>query len=273
MALSGSALVVVVAAVSGRPALVLLVALFLALVSVSRHEPAGPDRSAVTLAFMGVFLLLVPEIVFVRDNYGAEYYRMNTVFKSYIQSWVLLSLAMPVLLRKLVPRTLPRRSLVALMAMIAAVHPAALVARFESAGIGLDGLSWMSAEDRAVVSYLGTLSRERVLLEATGEAYGESARISSASGIPAYLGWRSHQLVWRGQSIAAELERRAAVVERVFTETNSDTIAGVLKREGVDLVVIGSLERRLYPADALRAVEQAGRTVFEHETARVVRFP
>ncbi len=100
-----------------------------------------------------------------------------------------------------------------------------------------------------------------------------SARISATSGVPAYLGWVNHELVWRGTSIAPELERRAAIVEQVFSETDPEIIAQVTQREGINLVVIGPLERQQYPAQALQAIERTGQIVFEYRSTRVVRIP
>jgi YYY domain-containing protein len=271
--LSGSALIVLVAAVSGRPTPVLLGILLVALVFAARREPPGRDRSAVLLAATGVFLLFVPEILFVRDSYGDAYYRLNTVFKSYFQAWLLLSLAVPALLCNWLPRALPRYALAAILAVVALAHPAGLVARFKSENIGMDGYAWMTASDRAIVEYLRRLPHDAVILEAVGEAYGESARISAASGVPAYLGWLNHEMVWRGASITPELDRRATVAARVYSETDPKIIAGLVQREGIDFVVVGSLERMRYSAQALRAIENAGRVVFEDQDSRLVRFP
>lgn len=270
--LSGTALVALVAAVSGRPTLVITGALLLALIYMCAREPAGPARSATILAAMGVFLLLVPELVYVRDNYDIGLFRLNTVFKSYIQAWLLLSLAAPLLLLKWLPRALPRRSLIAAIVLVAAIHPAALVARFSPGVTGLDGLAWMDAGDRAIVDYLSKQPDGLMVLEATGDPYGEHARISSNSGVPAYLGWKNHQLVWRGGAINAELERRATMVESVYSETDPDRITTLLQREGVSHVVIGSLERRNYPAPALEAIARAGRVVFEQGDSIVVQI-
>ena len=55
------------------------------------------ERPALALAMLGVFLFAVPEVLYVVDSYGDRLHRMNTVFKSYIQAWILLAAALPAL--------------------------------------------------------------------------------------------------------------------------------------------------------------------------------
>ena len=54
---------------------------------------------------------------------------------------------------------------------------------------GLDGLRWMPAGDRALVAELRQQAPGTVLVEAVGGAYSDYGRLSSASGVPAFLGW------------------------------------------------------------------------------------
>ena len=198
---------------------------------------------------------------------------MNTIFKAWIQAWALLAVAVPVLVRRAAPDRARRRLLVATMAVLAVAHPAGMVWQVMRAPVrGLDGFTWMPAGDRAIVDELRTQPPGTTLIEAVGPAYSEFARLSSASGVPALLGWENHELVWRGPSITPETARRREVVTEVYTSVDPDRIRRLAQAEGVDLIAVGSLERRIVTPETVDAIRRAGTTVLETEDVLLVRI-
>ncbi len=55
-------------------------------------------RPALALTLVPLVLLLFMELVYFKDPYGTEFYRMNTVFKSVTMAFTLLAVTAPVLL-------------------------------------------------------------------------------------------------------------------------------------------------------------------------------
>lgn len=268
------AVALVAAAASGRPTLVLLLAVGGVLAWAAVRPGEDPWRPTMALAAAGTLLLAVPEVVFVVDGYGEALHRMNTVFKSYIQAWALLAVALPALVVLGTPGRVGRAVLLGIVLLACLPHLGSALLRTGSSDgpLSLDGIAWMSAGDRAMVRALREQPHGTTLIEAVGPAYSEHARLSSASGVPAYLGWANHEMVWRGGDIGTETARREALVDELYRCGRPDRVRELAAEAGVDLVAIGTLERRSFPLESLAAVAEAGEVVLDAHGARLVRF-
>lgn len=270
--LLAAAAVAILAAVFARPTLVVLAAILAMLILGVFRVPPGVGRPGLALGALGVFLLLVPEMVYVADGYGETLHRMNTVFKAYIQGWVFLAVALPSLLRFGLANRGHRAAIVAAMVAVASIHPLGLGLRqMKASELGLDGMRWMHPGDRAIVLALRDEPAGAVLIEAVGGAYTEYGRLSAASGVPAYLGWENHEMVWRGSSVLEETGRRKTLIEALYTSGDPAEVRRLAIEAGVDLIAIGALERRDYQASDLEAVAAAGDLVVDQDDALLVR--
>ena len=165
------------------------------------------------------------EIIFVRDFLqGGEWKRMNTIFKFYLPAWFLLAIVAAYALTVILPtlrRTISERyraglSLkflaltgavgLGLLFLAAAVFPVrAIYARRHQQDLyprnylapTFDGLAYIQAERPDEYTALRWLNANvvgtPVILEAPGKDYRyEYSRISSNTGLPTILGWKSH---------------------------------------------------------------------------------
>jgi len=259
---------------SGRP--LVAVAAAVAAAAMFRIAGTGYDRwrSAWGLAVVSMALLIAMELVYVRDPYAGELYRMNTVFKSVHLALTLLAVAVPVLLSWL----RQRRPLVALAAaglVVAAglPHLAALAVRAAPARpSGWEGKGWMAPGEAEVAEWLFRQPVGVSLVEGVGDAYSDAARISASSGVPAALGWENHQRVWRGGGVDVELSRRRRLVEELYLNGDEARVRELAAELSVDFVVVGELERRLYGLAGPAAVIRAGKLVMTREGCSVVAF-
>ena len=253
--------------------------------SVVRENLPGGRGVGFALAVLGTafVLLAVCEVLYIRDFYGGSLRRMNTVFKLYYQSWMMIGLAGGPLAYWVARHTLDssrefarqgsqflqRLGVSALATLGVALIAGMLVYPMRVTGLRtnafandpvLDGMDWMRKfhpEDYAAARWLSengvedSGTRTPVVLEASGGPYSEFARFSTQSGFPTVLGWDQHERLWRGDRINPEIERRKRDVEIIYRTQTVPEARQLLESYGVTFVVVGYLERQAYGGPGL----------------------
>ena len=251
----------------------------------------SPDRpfTVVPLILLGMALAISIGVDFVRleDDIG----RMNTLFKYYLEVWVLLSLVAAYMLWRLGDQWLSRlrRSwpagiwLTLLMVLIGsslvytALGSRARVAeRFNSGPLTLDGTAYMVAAihqdgeplelkwDLEAIHWLqDNVDGSPVVLEAHNEFYHWSGRVSSYTGLPTILGWPWHQIQQR-MPYRYAVEGRAGQIREIYNTTNLGRTESLLREYEVKYIVVGELERAYYsPAGVQKFSEMAAQGLIE----------
>jgi YYY domain-containing protein len=218
-----------------------------------------PGFEAVLLV-AGAGLVVLVEFVFIRENVG----RMNTVFKTYMQVWVLWSLAAGAALAWLLARVEGWRGRsvrvgAALLLVSASVYGGfALANHFSSErdiartdDPTLDGLAYLDVRhpgEASAVRWLDSRAgRPTVLTAAPGgytwssaEGQGASAP-ASLTGLPAVLGW-FHEAQYRGE---AAYSTRLEAVELLYGGAPNQQ-AVLAERYDLRYVYVGPAERARY---------------------------
>jgi len=108
-----------------------------------------------------------------------------------------------------------------------------------------------------------------VILEAPGLDHTDLGRVSSRTGLPTVIGRHDHEHEWR--NFLDPLLERVSDVETAYTTMNPAEASAILDRYGVDYVYVGSLERLLYPQEALDKFSCLGEAVLSSPSVTVYR--
>lgn len=209
-----------------------------------------PSAFVLLIITIGALLVLAPEFVYLRDQFG---YRINTVFKFYYQAWMLWSLAAAfgaaVLLQNLRGvANIAFRVLIGLVVFSGLLYPVfGLMTKTNNFkpvfGFTLDDFDRVQREtpdEAAAVEFLLT-APDGIIAEAVGDGYSGYARISMLTGLQTVLGWPGHEAQWRGTSEPQGTRRED--IERLYVTARWDEAQAIIKQYNIRYIYIGVLER------------------------------
>jgi len=287
-----------------------IVGLVLAALQVTVLRPAGSQAESqeipssdpsmlfvLLLVLLGILLSWSVEFFYLRDSFMV---RMNTVFKFYYQTWIMLACAAAFALwwlSEVLSGKLLLRGIVftaaGILILAGMVYP---VMAFNTRTDGfttqpdLDGSSGIARsnpDDWAAIQWLlrnvPTGSHVPIILETPGRSYTYEGRISTFTGFPAVLGWAIHESQWRG-SYEEQGQREADIIQ-IYSTQDPEYALELLNKWDVEYVVVGWPEenyirqlcadpaRHCNPASALRKFDLALQPVFSQGSAKIYAVP
>jgi YYY domain-containing protein len=274
-------------AVAGHGAPALIVATgTLAAVLLPRRRTATLWQLVLMLVLVGLAITLATEYVVVR---AIDIGRTNTVFKLYLQVWLLWGLAAAVAAHRVYGR-LPelrrpwraawRSAFVLLLAATllypALATPAKIRDRFDrSVGRTLDGTAFMEqarladrdvvmplADDLAAMRWMHEeLPGSPVIAEVNTypTLYGWGNRFAMFTGNPAIVGWDFHERQQRGIASGDAVPDRIADVQAIYGTADAERAYRLLVRHRVDYLVVGRLEHAYFPDGQAKWADGVGR--------------
>lgn len=163
---------------------------------------------------------MLTETIYLIDNMGDVYFRMNTVFKFSLVAWFFMGTGGAVFAGKwltgrkehgnfkaiLNPEKDTKKIKIFFVLLIIGFSVPLMLPdlNYGYGGKTLDGMAWIESSqpyDYDAISYLKSNAEElksAVILEAEGGDYQYYSRISSMTGIPTIIGQPFHEQMWRG---------------------------------------------------------------------------
>ena len=246
------------------------------------------------LAAMAFYLLIGAELFYVVDQFGGGFRRMNTVFKTYYQAWLLLGSVSAYGLyyiwsvRSSVSSALNLARYLRVVRWVWVGATAFLLAGSFYYPVGavldrtglfddghtlddntLDGLAFLNEPgenqpgEYAAIQWLRDDTPWGRMVEAIGGDYSRFGRVSSSTGLPTVLGWIGHEQQWRTST--ASFQTRENDVQTIYRSSDSEEVRRLLESYDVRYVNLGSRERDTYGGENLADFTGFLKTAFEQD--------
>jgi uncharacterized membrane protein len=240
-------------------------------------RPGRSDGGRFHLFMIGtaVTLTLVVELIYLLGDIG----RMNTVFKFYLQAWILFALASGVCFGWLVKSLRYWRGRLVFfwqMILFMLVTASLLFTVMGTADKirdrmapdaprSLDGMAFMAyatyydmgvemqlIEDYYAIKWMqDNITGSPVILEGQAYEYRWGNRFTIYTGLPGVVGWNWHQRQQRAVLRNNDVQERVNGVDAFYTTEDKYDALDFIQTHDVSYFVLGQLERAFYPGPGL----------------------
>ena len=236
-----------------------------------------PDLFAVLMGLCAIGLVLIPELVYVRDIYENGNARANTMFKLTYQAYIMFGMTMIYVIFRLL--VIGKNKILKVLAFIGLFFFVWTCGYFGNSVHSWFGEVWKPSQYKGLnaTAFLETdfpedvngirwlkenISDAPVVLEANGDSYSEYERVSAMTGLPTIMGWYVHEWLWRGN--LSDLNAKIEEIQEIYTSTDETRVKELLEEYNVSYIFVGSCERNKYGADMNNdLLKSLGEVVFQ----------
>ena len=232
---------------------------------------------ALIFGICAIGLVLVPELVYVRDIYEENYARSNTMFKMTYQAFILFGMAMPYTIVRLFISV--KNVIVKVIALVLLFFFILTCDYFrDSVGMWFGDVTdrsryqGLNAEnfiyevfphDAGAIKWLENNVEGSVpIIEANGNSYSDNAVVSAMTGLPTVFGWWTHEQLWRSDTEA--LRERSADISAFYNAQDEETLNILIEKYGIKYIFVGSNEKEAFPAMNELLLQSAGHIVYDN---------
>ncbi|MCD4840859.1 MAG: DUF2298 domain-containing protein [Methanosarcinales archaeon] len=292
MILAGLVIVIVAAYITNIEILVIILPLIVMSIYLLVKEEDPSIQFIYLLILLGALLSLFCELFYIQDSFGItspQYIRFNTVFKIYVQHWIVWALAAGAAfyhlwnwgeiediedvkdmggmkdtgnmgnMKDMANVTKKGFAIISIILVLAAMSYPVFATYSRSGNFKgqptLDGAAYLEQQyqnEYNAIMWLDNLNGTPVVLQNPGQAYKLNTHVTAFTGLPTVLGWAGHEKNWRnGADIVNE---RWYEVPRVYTSSDVDTVNGILDKYNVEYIYVGGVEVERYGGRDARKV-------------------
>ncbi len=241
------------------------------------------DLFILTIGLCAAGLILIPELVYVKDIYTGDYLRANTMFKLTYQAFILFGISMGYIIVKYLRREEGKaHRIVAGICLVLLVWTGGYFGESVGSWYGnvwdpsgyqtLEASCYLEermADDAVLIDWLNeNVEGIEVILEADGDSYTDYGRISVNTGLPTVLGWYVHEWLWRGDTESLNVRRQD--IQTIYTSQDADEVRALVEEYEIAYIVAGQLEADRYGTVNHELLQSLGEIVASSGTSYLI---
>ncbi len=255
----------------GFPAIMTILFLVVVL-KLGRKKLKSSDEFILALLTASWILIVIPELVYVKDIYISSHYRANTMFKLTYSAYVMFYISSGYIAMRVLSASKKVWRFIA-VGFFSILFTSLLIYPFLAinsyyGGLkkfhGLSGETWVKniyPDSYAAIVWLNkNVPEPAVILEAPGNSYTDNNLISSYTGLPTVQGWFVHEWLWRGS--AEEPQKRVNDITTIYQTKNAQQAEVLLETYRVRYVIVGDAERERFSPLGEEKFLKIGKRVF-----------
>ena len=222
-----------------------------------QKESSGTVFIMLALVPCAIGLILLPEIIYVKDIYGEAYARFNTMFKLTYQAFLLTAIVIGMAVGyRIENRNTCRGVILLLTVLLLSTYSVTGIRQFMgnifdfSSRTSSDCTAYIDEDitldvQKNIIDIINSDQRDLIhILEASGVSYQPDNMISVFTGAPTYVGWGVHEWMWR--SGWDPIGMRQGEVSYFYNSGNIDYCSQFVKDNKIDYIVVGPREYYYY---------------------------
>lgn len=238
------------------------------------------DFFVLAMVITATLLVIIPEIIYIKDIYIFEHRRANTMFKLVYQAFMIYSLSAGYILFRL-KHLFAYRLVFAVVLSIHLIYPYFAIRSYSDHhsprkywGLyGLDFIRDQYPDNYQAIKWINeNIEGQPVMLEAVGDSYTTYNQISMATGLPTVQGWLVHEWLWRGGFDGPGA--RQTDVASIYESSDLSQTRLLLTKYNVRYVFVGPKEKEKYLSLNQEKFSQLGaRIVFQSGETSIYQLP
>ncbi len=240
------------------------------------------DAFVFLMVIFSAALIILPEIIYIKDIYIASHHRANTMFKLVYQAWMLMGISSGyIIIRWLLFQR--KRYLIPWLIIFIPILAGVMIYPYYATKsyyhdlkgyVGLSGLDWLQKsyfDDYMAINWIKmNIGGQPVIVEAVQDDFTHYGRVSANTGLVNIVNWTVHEWLWRGSY--DEAGKRKEEVRIIYESANLEEVKSLLEKYKAKYVFVGSLEKTNYARLNENNFKELGQAVFSFGQTKIYKI-